>query len=154
MKKLLSILLALAMVLSFAACGNNSAAVPGEDLKTLNEIFKAGYEANGTMAYDYLFVQTVANKKGNEYVVTVKVPEELRETFQSIDFGADDAQKQYLDLLGDMELTDVLDTATVLPDNATCIGYIIVIFFISNCCALFANAWNISSLFQLVIFIN
>lgn len=117
MKKFITFLLVSAMVFLFAACGQTETVslIPGEDLHTLNEVFNNGYMDSSLTIGDNVYAQRVTNQKGEAYILIVKVPEELMDAFEAVDFQADDAHQQYLDLIGDIEFTDVCNETDFLP---------------------------------------
>lgn len=119
MKKLVAVILSVAMVLSLAACASKvtESKAPGMGLNTLNEVYKNGYEVSGTTIGENVFCQTATNNSGEEYILIVKVPEELMGDFEAIDFLSDDAQAQYLALIGDIELTEAVKSADLMPDK-------------------------------------
>ena len=122
MKKLLSILLALAMVFSFAACGSKkgpltSSVLPYDGIDTLNKIVKQGFEVTGTQMMDNIYVQNVVNAAGEEYVVVVKIQEDQLDAMSAIDFFDDNAVEKYHAVIGDNQVEDILVIADVLPDQ-------------------------------------
>ena len=122
MKKILSILLALAMMLSFAACGTQTGSLtasvlPDDSLDTLNKIVKQGFETVGTQMVENIYVQNLVNADGAEYVVVVKILPDQLDKVQSIDFFDENATQKYLEIVGDNVIEDTLSISDVVPDQ-------------------------------------
>lgn len=122
MKKFLSVLMAVVMILSFAACGSNKESVtsltlPGDGLTSLNAIVKAGFKTVNNQIIENVYAQTVENSKAQQFVVVVKVLPEQLDAFNAIDYFDEKALDKYLEVIGENQIEDILDTATVLPSK-------------------------------------
>ena len=123
MKKITSILLAIIMVISLAACGGvnsgslTASVLPSEDLDTLNKLFDAKFEFNGVQVIENVFAQHLENSKKEQFIAIVKIADDQCDAFETIDLWDEDSTQKYLELIGDNPVEDILIVSNFLPSK-------------------------------------